>query len=204
MSRVRLAGAALFLFIPIVLVLFLRLPFGLPVSLATGVAIMLAHRFVARPFMERHLASRCFWCGCDRASFDASFLSRGETIGARACCEGHAGDVRALGRTVAASKLALAAGIVLPLAFFLINGVLTIAGRPIVSMDAARWTFKVPVAATVVSLAFVWPIGRRMSRTPAIDFPVHNLSLLGARWTLWVFRIVGMVWLVLAAVAVLE
>ena len=35
-----------------------------------------------------------------------------------------------------------------------------------------------------------------MTRLPAIDFPVHNLFLLGVRNTLWVFRLVGLWWLV--------
>ena len=30
---------------------------------------------------------------------------------------------------------------------------------------------------------------------PAIDFPVHNLFLLGVNTTFWVFRIVGLFWL---------
>jgi hypothetical protein len=96
---------------------------------------------------------------------------------------------------VAAAKPALAVAIFVPLAAYLINALLAIGGRAPLSLDAARWVFKIPIAAAVVVLSFAWPYGRTMSREPAIDFPVHNLSLLGARWTLWVFRLVGLFWL---------
>ena len=197
MSRTRLAGLLLFLFIPLVLVLFLRMPLGLAGSILAGIAIMLAHRRVARPFMDRHLAVRCFWCGCDGGAtgVDAAFHSGRETIAARACCEGHASDLRALGRVVAGAKLALGVAIFVPLVVYLVNALLSIGGWAPLSLDAARWVFKVPIAAAVVALSFAWPYGRTMSREPAIDFPVHNLSLLGARWTLWVFRLVGLFWL---------
>ena len=42
-------------------------------------------------------------------------------------------------------------------------------------------------------------VDRRLTREPAIDLPSHNLSLLGVATTLWVFRIVGLFWLVQAA-----
>lgn len=203
MSRTRLAGLLLFLFIPLVLVLFLRMPLGPAGSVLAGIAIMLGHRRLARPFMDRHLAVRCFWCGCDGGAtgVDAPFRSGRETIAARACCEGHASDLHALGRVAAAGKIVLGALIFVPLAAYLANALLSLAGRAPLSLEAARWMFKVPIAGAVFGLSFLWPLGRTMKREPAIDFPVHNLSLLGARWTLWVFRIVGLVWLVQAVVA---
>jgi len=59
----------------------------------------------------------------------------------------------------------------------------------------------VPVASAVVALSFLWPLGRRTDAPPSIDFPPHNLALLGVRNTLWIFRIVGLIWLGQAVLA---
>jgi len=197
MSRIRVVGILLFLFIPAVLVLFLRMPFGLAPSVLSGIAIMLAHRRVARPFMDRHLDARCFWCGRDLEGpgVDAHFRSGRESIAARACIDGHATDLAAFARVVAATRVLLAIAILVPLFAYLGNALLAMADAAPLSLDAARLVFKVPIAAAVVGLSFLWPLGRRLAREPEIAFPAHNLSLLGVWWTLWIFRAVGLIWL---------
>lgn len=201
MSRVRLAGVLLFLFIPAVLVLYLRMPFGPAPSLLSGIAVMLLHRRTARPFMDHHLSARCFWCGgdLDGPGTDASFRSGKETIAARGCNEAHAGKLTVFARAVSACRWALTAVIVVPVAVYLINALWALVGSAPLTASAARWIFKVPIAAAVVTLSLAWPLGRGLSRQPAIDLPPHNLSLLGVGWTLWVFRVVGLVWLGQAA-----
>ena len=201
MSRTRLAGALLFLFIPLVLVLYLRMPLGLPGSVFLGMFLMIGHRFVARPFMERHIERRCFWCGRDLAGpgVPAPFRSSGETVEARACSGTHADRLIAFARTVAAGRLVVFLLIVLPVLIYLGNALLTIVGHGFLPLDTARTAFKIPIAVAVVTLSFAWPLGARLKREPAIDIPAHNLSLLGVSWTLWVFRIVGLFWLVQAA-----
>ncbi|HSU81776.1 MAG TPA: hypothetical protein VLR69_05110, partial [Thermoanaerobaculia bacterium] len=52
-------GVLLFLFIPVVLFLFVRHPEPVGVSLAAGVALMIGHRFLARPYMERVREVKC-------------------------------------------------------------------------------------------------------------------------------------------------
>jgi hypothetical protein len=201
MSQTRLAGALLFLFIPLVLVLYLRMPLGLPGSIGLGMVVMIAHPSIARPFMNRHLATRCFWCGRDLAGpgVPAHFRSRKETIEARACTDAHAERLIAFARTVTVSQLVVFLLIVLPVFAYLANALLTIAGYGVVPLDTARAAFKIPIAVAVVTLSFAWPLGYRLTREPAIDVPAHNLSLLGVSPTLWVFRIVGALWLVQAA-----
>jgi len=201
MSQTRLAGVLLFLFVPLVLVLYLRMPLGLPASVFLGMVLMFAHRFVARPFMERHLGRRCFWCGRDLAGagVPAPFRSRGETVEARACSGTHADRLIAFARTVAAGRLVVFLLIVLPVLTYLGNAILTIAGHGFLALDTARAAFKIPIAVAVVTLCFAWPLGARLTREPAIDVPAHNLSLLGVSWTLWVFRVVGLFWLGQAA-----
>jgi len=201
MTRTRLTGALLFLFIPLVLVLYLRMPLGLAPSVLLGIALMLAHRRIARPFMDRHLGTRCFWCGRDLPGpgAPAPFLSRGETIAAQACSDTHADRLIAFTRMVAAGRLVVFALVLLPVLIYLGNALLTIAGHGFLPLDTARAVFKIPIAVAVVSLSFAWPLGSKLARGPAIDFPAHNLSLLGVSWTLWVFRLVGLFWLGQAA-----
>ena len=59
----RLKGILLFLFIPIVLILYLVFPLGVLPSVILGIVLMLGHRFIARPFMFRNLEKRCVWNG---------------------------------------------------------------------------------------------------------------------------------------------
>ncbi len=193
--NLRIAGIALFLFIPLVLVLYLRMPLGPGPSLALGVFLMIGHGFVARPWFARHLGERCFWCGKAAGNVSAPFAAKGGTISAVACGEEHAGKIAAFGRVVAKARLPLAALIVVPVVLYLLNGFASVAGLPSVPLDAARWGFKIPIAAAVVALSFAWPLGHRKGSAPAVGFPVHNLFLLGIGNTLWVFRIVGIWWL---------
>ena len=197
MSRASLTGALLFLPIPVVLVLYLRRPLGLGPSIVLGVAIMFGHRFVARPFMDRWISRRCFWCGClfEGAGVEAPFRSRNETIPARTCCTGHADDLNGFARAVSRGRHGLKALIVLPVFIYLGIALLTLAHASPIAIDGAVWLFKVPVAAAVVGLSFLWPLGRRVALPPAIDFPPHNLALLGVRNMLWIFRVVGLFWL---------
>lgn len=190
-------GVVLFLFIPLVLILYLRMPFGLAPSVLGGIVIMLAHRLVARPWMERRLGERCFWCGTPVGpdAVVAPFHSRDATIEARTCTASHRDRLHAFGRTVAATRLLLAVLIVVPVALYLVNALLAMAHVTAVPLEAAKWGFKIPIALAVVGLSFLWPAGFRMTRPPAIDFPAHNLFLLGVRNTFWVFRLVGIWWL---------
>ena len=55
-------GVLLFLFIPLVLFLFVRHPEPVGMSLIAGVLLMVGHRRLARPYMERVLPVKCVWC----------------------------------------------------------------------------------------------------------------------------------------------
>lgn len=201
MSRTRATGLLFFLFIPLVLVLYLRMPLGLSPSVLLGIALMIVHPWFARPFMDRHLDRRCFWCGRDLVApgVRVPLRSGRATIEARACSGTHADRLIAFARTVAAGRLVVFLLIVLPVLIYLGNALLTIVGRGFLPLDTARAAFKIPIAVAVVTLSFAWPLGARLTREPAVDVPAHNLSLLGVAWTLWVFRIVGLFWLGQAA-----
>src|SRR5262249_41542045 len=119
-ARLQWTGVLLFLFIPLVLFLFVRHPEPLWLSLVAGVALMLGHRFLARPYMARALPVKCLWC--NRALPAASEILELETgdgpLAAR-CCPGHREPAASFFAWIDAWRLPLRAGIFLPLLLLL-------------------------------------------------------------------------------------
>jgi hypothetical protein len=200
---IALQGAALFLFIPLVLFLFLRQPLGPGWSVALGVVIMLGHRFLAAPWMAKFADVRCLWCG--RVGHARHFTVRagGRTWTMSACSEAHEAGVASFLRFVQRFRLPIAAGIFLPLVWLLVAAAAAAAGRPLSPHDTNALIFRVLVAATVVTSSVVPFVASRPADTDdralRCPFPLHNLFLLGVGNTLWVFRLVGAWWLVDAA-----
>ena len=74
------AGIACFLFIPLVLYLYVVHPEPVALSTAAGVVLMLGHRLLARPYMQRvRGASACGATGCRRVerTTEATAAARG-------------------------------------------------------------------------------------------------------------------------------
>ena len=197
----RLAGALLFLPVPAVLWLFTRQPLGVGASLALGIALMLTHRLYARPFALARAHRRCLWCG--GAAGDGPPLAIAEPFGStpwRACAPPHASRVAGLLSWAAARPLFLRIGILGTLAVFLIAAWPAAAGwlGPIQPADLVAF-FRLGIALTVLPLS---TLGARVGPPPetlSAPFPVHIQALIGTRWVLWLFRIVGAAWLVLGA-----
>jgi hypothetical protein len=198
--RDRLAGLLLFLPVPVVLWLFTRPPFGVLASLALGTVLMVTHRLYARPFARRRSARLCLWCA---GPAEGPEIVVDEPTGPavwRACGPEHAG---ALGRVLAWADrhaLMLRVGILGTLAVFLPAAFLAGAGRlgPVSTDDTIAF-FRLGVAVTVLPLG--WLSGRSgppLERLRA-PFPLHIQSLVGTWAVLWLFRLVGLVWLVLGA-----
>jgi hypothetical protein len=199
-------GIFLFLFIPLVLTLYLVQPLGTLPSLGLGVAIMLGHRFIAGSFSLRHRLHRCLWCGRPlRLAFVSLDLSGGKGGDAsyifcppsdRSCRGGWFG----LHTLANKYRYLLRLGIVLPVLYYLVAETLRGMGAPSASHALSAGIFKGVVAATVVAISFLYtryrPIEDPVTGVEGpFPFPVHILTLLGAGWTLWVFRIVGIWWL---------
>jgi hypothetical protein len=199
MLGITIQGLLLFLFIPLVLLLFLKQPLGPGLSVAIGVVIMLGHRFFAAPWVAKFADVRCLWCGRVGVSIRVPVMAGGRLWTMSACSEGHAGQVRRFLRFVQNRRAPIAAGIFLPLAWLLVASLASAAGWPLLPHDTNALVFRVVVATTVVS-ASVFPFVGPPSpvRSPAeplnCPFPLHNLFLLGIRNTLWIFRIVGLWW----------
>jgi hypothetical protein len=190
----QLLGLGLFLFIPLVLFLFVRHPEPVAASLAGGVALMVAHRFLARPYMEAVRERKCLWCNAmPRPGGEPLRLLTGEgELGATVCPRHHEPAAR-FAAFLDRARLPLRAGIFLPLLALL-------AALAAASFGARHWlepavaVFQLVVGLTVNVAAFGYLAAR--PTTPArLPFPAHNFFLLGVRNLLWIFRLVGIWWI---------
>ncbi len=196
----QLLGVALFLFIPVVLVLFVRHPRPVAASLAGGIALMLGHRFLARPYMEAVRGRKCLWCnGRPRPHGEPLPLatgraSAGGVLMATVCPRHH----RAASRFCSfldRVALPLRLGIFVPL-------LLLLAALTAAALGSGRWldpavaVFQLVVGLTVNLAACGYLAWRRVDAEPRLPFPAHNFFLLGIRNLLWIFRLVGVWWIV--------
>lgn len=221
MRLIVLQGLALFLFIPLVLVLYVRQPLGPAVSILAGAAIMFGHRFVAAPWMARHSTQRCLWCGRvvgqgvdpvnagDVAHGSGApirfsvFSGAGEQTFA-ACSPRHRDDAGRFLTFVTRWRAPIAIGIFIPLLVLLVGTLAFAGGRPILVPAWNAWQFKTIVALTVVFTSLAYRTVARPVEPLRSPFPLHNLFLLGIRNTLWVFRLVGAWWIVVGIAQVLR
>ena len=197
--RQRIAGLLLFLPVPVVLALFTRQPLGPWPSLAIGVLVMATHRLYARPFALAHRGGRCLWCGA-QAGAGPSFELRepGGVTSWRACSTRHEGLARRTLGWAAAHGRFLAAGILGSLAAFLVLAVAVASGRVRgIEMADAVAVFRLGVALSVLPLGWLGPSrGPAASADGTLPFPVHLQALVGTLWVVWLFRVVGLWWLV--------
>jgi len=199
----RLAGVLLFLPVPLVLFLFTRAPLGVLASLGVGVLLALTHRLYARPWALSRSPERCLWCGASRAPAapTATELAIEEPAGRtvwHACREAHARPVRAVIEWAAQRSGFLKLGILGTLGVFLAwataSGVGWL-GRP--AFDDAVAFFRLGIALGVLPLG--WLAARTEPASVAAShapFPLHVPALVGLRTVLWLFRLVGLLWLV--------
>ena len=196
----RVAGLLLFLPVPLVLFLFTRAPLGIAWSLAVGVVLMLTHRLYARPFALARAERRCLWCG--RPAAAGPLLDLEEPLGAtrwRACTEAHGDRIRRFLEWADEHRGFLQTGILGTLAAFLLAAVWIASGQggPLRYADAVN-AFRLLIGATVL------PLGLFSVRRPAMaaalraPFPVHIQALIGTWTVTWLFRLVGLAWLILA------
>ena len=199
----RLVGVLLFLPVPLVLFLFTRAPLGILPSLATGVALMLTHRLYARPWALSRAMTRCLWCGADIATEAASAptLVLEDPLGRanwRACSEGHARSERAVLSWSQGHSAFLRLGILGTLGLFLV-WVLAVGLGWLASEsfgDAVAF-FRLVIAATVLTFAWRAPGAQPEASGEVLRsaFPVHLSALVGQWLVLWLFRLVGLLWL---------
>ena len=193
-----LAGLLLFLFIPLVLYLFVAHPEPVGASLVAGVVLMVGHRFVARPYFERVRARKCIWC--NRALDGGANLEVAAPGGpvVFAACPAHVEPAGRFFSWVDRLRLPLRLGIGLPLVALLVALGAAAVGAELGSperLELVTDLFRLVVGLTV-NLAALGALAGRPRPLPRAAFPLHNFSLLGVRNLLWVFRLVGLWWIV--------
>jgi hypothetical protein len=187
-------GVLLFLFIPGVLFLFVRHPEPVGVSLAAGVALIVVHRFLARPYMERVLPVKCLWCNrVPPAAPETLELASGKRLLAAQCCATHRHSAAKFFSFLQSWRWPLRVGIFVPLLFLLIALAAAAAGQPAPVPLATTW-FKLVVGVTVNVAALGYLLVREHAPIE-VPFPAHNFFLLGVRNLLWIFRLVGLWWI---------
>ena len=198
----RLIGVMLFLPVPIVLFLFTRAPLGIGGSLALGVALMLSHRVYARPFALARSMRRCLWCG--RAAPEGPTFDIEEPLGLtrwRACGDAHGMRAQRFLEWAGAHRRLLLIGILGTLGAFLLAAAARAAGLA----DGRRYPDAVNLFRLAIALT-VLPLGLLATRGTAADaplrppFPVHIQALIGTWAVSWLFRVVGVAWLIVAIV----
>lgn len=196
----RLSGVLLFLPVPLVLALFTRFPLGVTASLAVGTLLMVTHRAYARPFALARASERCLWCA--GAADAGPTLALREPFGAtvwRACSASHAERLRRTFGWAARHATFLKTGILGALALFLVGALASARGAtgPLTPPDWAAF-FRVAIAITVLPLGLCGPRAPVAADSePRVPFPVHIQALVGTWAVLWLFRLVGVTWLVL-------
>jgi hypothetical protein len=200
----RLAGVLLFLPVPLVLFLFTRAPLGILPSLGVGVLLVLTHRLYARRWALSNASTRCLWCGADISPDAASTLALvvEDPLGRaswRACDEAHARSERAVLAWSQRHGLFLKVGILGTLVVFLAWALA--AGLGWLNREAfgdAVTFFRLAIAVSVLTLATLAPRALLDGRADVVrsPFPVHLSALIGLGFVLWLFRLVGLLWLV--------
>lgn len=193
--KVQATGVLLFLFIPLVLFLYVRHPEPLWASLIGGVGLMVGHRLLARPYMQRVLPVKCAWCNRvlppEGGPDGGELLDLGEVL-AR-CCPGHGRPAARFFAFLESWRWVLRAGIFVPL--LLLLGTLAAAAFGLEPpLEDVTAFFKLVIGVTVNLAALGYLFGPERSPS-SVPFPVHNFFLLGVRNLLWVFRLVGIWWM---------
>lgn len=206
MSRtsVQATGIALFLFIPVVLYLFVRHPEPVGASLLGGVVLMVGHRFLALPYFERNHGRKCIWCnrwlGDGAADIERFEVGAGDRAVGFVACPGHAQPARRFFVWTERWRLPLRAGIGLPLLALLGALALAALGRP-APLPLVTEIFRLVIGITVHVAALGPFVPAPADPSPRAVFPIHNFALLGVRGILWIFRLVGLWWIVAAGLA---
>ncbi len=200
--KARWQGLILFLPVPVVLYLITTLALGMWPSLALGAALMLTHRLYARRYALRWAERRCLWCGRVGEGRSLEPITVAEPVGEtfwRVCSGEHRKKLAAFLGWASRHRLFLKAGIAGTLLLYLVAVPLAGYGKlgTLTTVDLS-YGFRLLIALTVLPLGWLGT-GSGAGGELKVPFPVHIQALIGTVAVVWLFRIVGLVWLVSAA-----
>jgi hypothetical protein len=160
---------------------------------------MFGHRFIARPFMLKNLGKRDFWSGAPLTNMDNSFILLEGPKKLKASCNTEKSLDNALRFFSFIHKFRALIGpaILGTLFWYLISALLAEISISLkyCERETLVIVFKSVIAVTVVLISFLYKLAPKTEKANAV-FPSHNLFLLGITWTLWLFRIVGIWWII--------
>ncbi len=190
----KILGVLLFLCVPFVLYIYVRQPEPLIYFFPIAFVVMMGFRFIAFPYMKSVHRHTCIWCWNDLKQADtASQVELPAPIDVFTCPE-HKDQTLQFFVFLSRYRYGLWFGIFGPLLVLLVALVLKLKGIP----GPVLWAtplFQFVVAITVLATSVLYQ-RETMSHVEMIPFPIHTFYLLGIRTILWIFRIVGIYWLI--------
>lgn len=195
-GRDRLWGLLLFLPVPFVLWCLTQRPFGTGISLTLGLVMMLSHRLYARPFARARAAHRCLWCGGRADNGPLLRIAEPSGVTAWRCCgEHHAQRMTQTVNWAWRYRWLLRVGILGGLlALFAVAALAPV--LPALLLDDGVCAFRLGVVAAVLPLGWATLRLRHPSKGPLkAPFPLHIQALIGTLSVIWLFRVVGLIWL---------
>lgn len=196
--RDRLVGIVLFLPVPLVLWLFTRAPLGVTPSIVVGVVAMATHRLYARRFALSRADARCLWTGAAATEGAVVTIQEpGATTSWRVSDEARRSRILRFLGFAHRSRLWLRATI-LGAIVVVVFGSVAVSVTPFDAIDHADISalFRLVVALGVLPLGWLGTrLGPEAAQPAPVPFPVHIQALVGSVVVMWLFRIIGIVWL---------
>lgn len=192
-----LEGLLLFSFIPMTLYIMLVLPFGIIMSLLIAIMMIALHRFIARPYLMNHKMHKCFWCNKvseKMYDYDIEIFQGQSRFNFKACREVCYKELNNFFSFTGAYGGIVKWSILIPLILYFIGTLFLATGYYQWDIKWNKAFFKGMIALSVILISFVYKIPVK-SKVLSFPLPIHNLSLLGIRNTVWIFRLVGAWWI---------
>lgn len=198
----RLQALLLYLVVPLAFWLLLAEPGDARIAVVAGALLLIGLRFVAAPFIEKTHGVRCIWTGAEIApGCGYRVITNGREWTFNSYLD--ALRDRAAKLFTFAQKFAwpLRIAYIGPIAYYVAAELARTSGigaAPSHGTNALvlKGALAVAALATFVGFRFVTPTPHHAKDAVRFPFGIHNVALLGMRWTLAVLLIVGLWWTV--------
>ena len=190
----RLLGLILFLLILFSLYLFLYYPFGIKVSFAIGIGILIVLRFISPRFMKWSAKERCLWCQkklSDVIEININLKKKEKTF--RVCSKICRDKLRSFSNYAQKYQKPIAIGIFLPFFFYLITMLLHAYGYSVILIPINQAIFRGVIGLTILIAAFLYIFSSGSDESPSFSFSIHSFTLLGMKGSLLTSGLIGII-----------